>query len=180
MLDIFILIVVLWALFSGWRNGLVREIASFGGYLFGLFIAATCYSTFGEYLTVGGTQVSMLTSIVAFFILWVVSPIALGLAANVFTRVLRRLHLGGLNSLAGAVVSLVKFTVLLSCVLSVMSALHILNEERAEASVLYPPVKGVLSGAVNWAIGDKVTPMPAADRPATATSDSIVWIDVKH
>lgn len=179
MLDIFIIIVIVWAVFSGWRNGLVKEIASFGGYLFGLFIAASCYSTFGEYLAVNGSQGNMITSIIAFFILWVVSPIALGLAANVFTKVLKSLHLGGINSIAGAIVSFVKFTLLLSCILNVMSALRILNQERAESSVLYEPVRGMLSSVIDWVMDDSVTPMEHADRPATATGDT-VWIDVPH
>lgn len=178
MLDIFIIIVVLWALFSGWRNGLVKEIASSIGFLVGLFVAATCYSTFGEYLAVNGSKGNMITSIAAFFILWIIVPIALGLAANVLTKVLSALRLGGLNSIAGAGVSLVKFTILLSCVLSAMSALHILNEERTKESMLFSPVKGILSSVVNWAINDDVTPMEQTDRPATAENDSIVWIDV--
>lgn len=176
MLDIFIIVVVVWALYSGWRNGLVKEIASFGGYLFGLFIAATCYSTFGEYLAVNGTESNMLTSIVAFFILWIITPIALGLAANVFTKVLRSLHLGGLNSMAGAALSLVKFTVLLSCVLSVMSALHILNEERTESSVLYGPVKGVFSKTIDWVM-DIPSATPQNEYDNTVKGDT-VWIDV--
>lgn len=176
MLDIFIIVVVVWALYSGWRNGLVKEIASFGGYLFGLFIAATCYSTFGEYLAVNGTESNMLTSIVAFFILWIITPIALGLAANVFTKVLRSLHLGGLNSMAGAALSLVKFTVLLSCVLSVMSALHILNEERTESSVLYGPVKGVFSKTIDWVM-DTPSATPQNEYDNTVKGDT-VWIDV--
>ena len=44
MLDLFILIVLVWSLYSGWRAGLVREISSKVGYLVGLLIAATCYS----------------------------------------------------------------------------------------------------------------------------------------
>lgn len=176
MLDIFIIVVILWALFSGWKNGLVKEIASFGGYLFGLFIAATCYSSFGEYLAVNGTESNMLTSIVAFFILWIITPIVLGLAANVFTKVLKSLHLGGINSIAGAALSLVKFVMLLSCVLSAMSALHILNEERTNSSVLYNPVKSILSNTINWVMEDNV---PAAqDNDDTTTVSDTVWIDV--
>lgn len=176
MLDIFIIVVILWALFSGWKNGLVKEIASFGGYLFGLFIAATCYSSFGEYLAVNGTESNMLTSIVAFFILWIITPIVLGLAANVFTKVLKSLHLGGINSIAGAALSLVKFVMLLSCVLSAMSALHILNEERTNSSVLYNPVKSILSNTINWVMEDNV---PAAqDNDDTTTASDTVWIDV--
>lgn len=178
MLDIFILIVILWALFSGWRNGLIKEIASFGGYLFGLFIAATCYSTFGEYLAVNGSQGNMVTSVIAFFILWIIAPIALGLAANVFTKVLKSLHLGGINSIAGAFVSLVKFTLLLSCILNVMSALHILNEDRAKDSILFEPVRGVLSSVIDWVMDDNVTPMEQADHAATASDTT--WIDINH
>lgn len=176
MLDIFIIVVAVWALFSGWRNGLLKELSSSLGYLVGLFIAATCYSTFGEYLAVNGTESNMITSIGAFFILWIIVPIALGLAANLLTKVLNHLHLGFINRGAGAVVSLFKFTVLLSCILSVMSALGILNEERTEESRLYLPVKGVVSSVIDSVLDDDVRPMQQVDRPATA--GDTVWIDV--
>lgn len=177
MLDIFVIIVAVWALFSGWRNGLVKEIASSIGFLLGLFIAATCYSHFAPYLAVNGTETNMFTSIVAFFILWIATPIVLGLVANILTRVFENLHLGGLNSIAGALVSLLKFTILLSCVFSAMSALHILNEERVAGSHLYAPVKGVVSSLVDYAIDapEQTQQFTPADRPATV-SDTI-WVD---
>lgn len=176
MLDIFIFIVVVWAIISGWRNGLLKEVVTSVGYLFGLLIAATCYSTFGQYLAVNGSQGNMVTSIIAFFILWVISPIVLGLAANILTKVLNRAHLGGLNRMAGAAVSLVKFTVLLSCVLSVMSALGILNEERTKESALFEPVKGVVSSIIDMVIDNDMRPIDHVDHGATA-SDTL-WVDV--
>lgn len=176
MLDIFIIVVFVWAIFSGWRNGLLKELAAGMGYLFGLFIAASCYSNFGSYLAVNGTESNMMTSIIAFFILWVVAPIALGLAANILTKALNRAHLGGLNRLAGSAVSLLKFTILLSCVLSVMGFLGILNEQRTKDSTLYEPVKGVVSSIVDRFIGDEVRPMQQVDHAATA-SDTL-WVDV--
>lgn len=180
MLDIFIIIVAVWAVFSGWRNGLFKELAAGVGYLAGLLIAASCYSAFGEYLAVNGTQTNMVTSIIAFFILWIVAPIALGLAANILTKVLDRAHLGSINRLAGSGVSLLKFTILLSCVLSVMSALGILNEQRTRDSVLYEPVKNMLSSAIDWAIDDDVRPMEQVDGPATTAGDT-TWIEIpKH
>lgn len=176
MLDIFILVVIVWALFSGWRNGLLKELVNGAGYLFGLLIAATCYSTFGEYLAVNGTESNMMTSIIAFFILWVVAPIVLGLVANLLTKVLNRAHLGGINRLAGAGVSCLKFTILLSCVLSVMSAIGILNEQRTKDSVLFEPVKEVLSSVIDIVIGDDARPMEQADHAAVA--GDTLWVDV--
>lgn len=176
MLDIFIIVVAVWAIFSGWRNGLVKELSSSLGYLVGLFIAASCYSTFGKYLAVNGTESNMITSIGAFFILWIIVPIALGLAANLMTKVLNSLHLGFINRAVGSVVSLFKFTVLLSCILSVMNALGILDEERTAESSLYLPVKGMVSSVIDSVIDDEVRPMQQVDRPATA--GDTVWIDV--
>ena len=50
MVDIFIIVVLVWALFSGWRAGFLKEVTSGIGVLVGLLVAATCYSTFGKYL----------------------------------------------------------------------------------------------------------------------------------
>ena len=43
MVDIFIIVVLVWALFSGWRAGLLKEVTSGIGVLVGLLVAATCY-----------------------------------------------------------------------------------------------------------------------------------------
>lgn len=177
MLDLFILAVLCWSLYSGWRAGFVRELTSSMGYLVGLFVAATCYSSFGEYLAVGGSRPNVVTSLIAFALLWILVPIALGFVANVLTRTLRGLKLGWLNSALGAGVSLLKFSILLSCLLSAMSALHILNEERTASSRLYAPVKSLLSAAV-----DRVVPSAASaeEEGDTARTPDTTWIEVKH
>ena len=91
----------------------------------------------------------MVTNIVAFFLLWIIIPLALGFAATLLTKVLRTLQLGSINAAAGAGLSLIKYVILLSCLLTAMHSLGILNEERVEKSVLYRPVSGVLSWAVD-------------------------------
>ena len=140
MLDLFILIIIGWSLFNGWRAGFLREVLSTAGLLVGLLGASLAYSVFGETLAVAtGSKVSMVTNIVAFFLLWIIIPLMLGFAATLLTKVLRKLQLGTINSAAGAGLSLLKYTILLSC---------LLNEERVEKSVLYRPVSGVLSWAV--------------------------------
>lgn len=178
MLDIFILIVLVWSLYSGWRAGLVREISSTVGYLVGLLIAATCYSSFGQYLAVSGSESNIITSLIAFALLWILVPIALGFVANMLTRTLRGLHLGWLNSLLGAAVSLLKFAILLSCLLSAMSALGILNEQRTASSQLYAPFKSILSEAVDQVVS-KSAAGAKSDSADQERSDT-TWIDVQH
>lgn len=144
-IDLFIIILFIWALFNGWRNGFLKEVVSAGGFIVGLLVAALFYQTLGAYLAVDGSKVNMVTSIVAFLILWIMTPCILGFVATNLTRALRSIHLSLPNSLLGAAVSALKFLILISCVLNMMNVLGIMNQERTRDSHLYGPVKGVLT-----------------------------------
>ena len=173
MIDIFILIVVLWAFFNGWKTGFIKEITSTIGTLVGLLIAATCYSVFGEYLAVNGSETNMVTSVIAFFLLWIIVPIALGFAANIVTQSLKGMQLGMPNSILGALVSLLKYILILSCVLNVMQSLNILNTEKAEKSQLLLPV----TGAVKMFFQNDSTQTANTDTTQTSQTDT-VWVDM--
>lgn len=172
-IDLFITVIFVWAAYSGWRNGFVKEIISAIGLLAGLLVAATFYETLGEYLAVDGSQVNMLTSILAFFILWVIVPIVLGLVANMLTKALKGMKLGLPNSLLGLAASVVKCTVLLSCVFNMMSVLHILDESKKEGSHFYAPVEGALT-----VLFDKAVTTLSDD--ASGSSADTVWVDVSR
>lgn len=173
MIDIFILVVVLWAIFNGWKTGFVKEITSTVGTLVGLLIAATCYSAFGEYLAVNGSETNMVTSIIAFMLLWIVVPIVLGFAANVVTRSLKGMQLGMPNSILGALISVVKYLIILSCVLNVMQSLNILNIEKAKESRLLPPI----TGALQTFFPNDTAKVSTSDTTRTAKPDTI-WVDM--
>lgn len=169
-IDIFIAVVIIWAIINGWRNGVIQELVSGLGLFAGLFIAATCYETLGEYLSVDGSESNMMTSIAAFFILWIIVPIALGFAASLLTKVVKTMQLGTVNSLLGSMVSAIKFTLLISCVLNMMVSLHILNEEKAQGSLLFQPVCSLLGQAFDHAIN-------VLTEPGAVTSDTL-WVDL--
>ncbi len=168
-IDIFILVIIAWALYNGWKNGLLRELASTVGFFGGLLIAALCYETLGEYLTVTGSEVNMTTSIFAFFLLWIIVPIALGAAASVLTKALKAINLDGINCLLGGVVSVLKYTLLMSCVFNMMSVLGIMNEERTADSRFYEPTKTLLTLCFNH-------PIVSEYLPDTSMPDTL-WVD---
>lgn len=144
-IDIFLIILLIWAVSSGWRNGLLKELLHTGGVLLGLIIALFVYVLLGRYLAVNGTKVNMVLSIVAFIILCIVIPIALGFVANRFTHLLRKLKLGIFDSLLGAALSALKFLLIISFAFNVMEMLHIMNPTRTASSRLYRPTVGFLS-----------------------------------
>ena len=170
-IDIFLIVLLLWSVYSGWKQGFLKEVVSAVGFLVGLLIAATCYSQLGDYLTQAGSQLGALTNVVAFLLLWVIVPIVLGFAANIATKALKGLKLGLPNSLLGALVSVVKYVILISCVLNVMSALHILDEEKTRDSRLFEPTKGLLS--MIFSLG-----FIQADEPAEGPSvGDTIWVE---
>lgn len=146
-IDFAILLLLIWAVYSGWRHGLLKELVSAVGFVVGLFIAASLYSAFGEHLAPRiGASVTV-ASIVAFLVLWIVVPIVLGMLANILTKALKGMHVGLPNSLLGAAVSVVKYLVLMSCVFNVLSFLGMVSPQKAEESFFYEPVRSSLGRA---------------------------------
>ena len=143
-IDIFLVVLLLWAVFNGWRNGFIKELLNTGGVLSGLLLSLGCYALLGKYLAVDGTKVNMVLSIIAFFILCIFLPIALGFVANRFNHLLCHLKLGLPNSLLGAAVSVVKFLFVISFAFNIMENLNIMNPERTVASRPYEPVRSFL------------------------------------
>lgn len=143
-IDIFLIVLIVWAVYNGWRNGLVKELLHIAGAIAGLLLALACYAGLGKYLTVDGSQQNMVLSLIAFLILCFILPIALGFVANMFSHLLRQMKLGIPNSLLGAVVSVVKFLLIISFAFNIMETLGIMNPERVATSHLYAPSRDFL------------------------------------
>lgn len=144
-LDIFICIILLWAVISGWRNGFVKEAFSTVGIIIGLLLAGVAYLYFGgDFLAIEGSETNMALSIAAFILLWICVPLFFGLIANVLTKAIDGLSLGLVNSLLGIVFSVLKFVLLLSCVLNMMAKLNIADERIMGDSRLLAPATAVL------------------------------------
>lgn len=179
LIDIVIILIVLWGAHRGWKNGLMREFVSTLGFLLGLYIAYQLYASFGDYLAPYICEQEGIAKIagrlIAFVVIWVVTPIVLGLLATLVTKTLRGLHLGFLNSFLGLLVGVLKYIVLLSFVFGAMGALHILSKEKKEASLFYPYVSTITSAIfenIHWH-GSK-TCSDGEDK------DSTIWIPIHH
>lgn len=177
-LDIFIIVVMLYALWKGWSNGFLKELVSLLGFIVGLVIACMFYAQLGKYLSADGSSLNILTSIVAFFVIWIIVPIALGTVATVITKVLNRLGAISLpNRLGGMAVSVAKYLLLMSLVLSAMHSLGILSRERQESSHLFEPVTSV-TGLLARSVMSSIQPRQVQND--TITSNDTIWVEVNH
>ncbi len=172
-IDFVILLLFIWAIYKGWRQGFLKEIISMVGFVVGLFVAAGLYSSFGGFLSPRIGASPTVANILAFLVLWIVVPILLGLVANLLTKALKGMKIGLPNSILGAVVSVVKYLILMSCVFNVMSFLGIVGQDKAEESFLYEPVKDSLGNIFKAYSESHQQDNAAAEDSVSASSDSI-------
>jgi membrane protein required for colicin V production len=168
MIDVIILAVMLYAVYKGWTTGLVAQVASLVGYLVGLTIAWSCYGRLADYLAPHLGSSGFGVSALAFLLILIAVPVALGIAANIITKAVDIMCLGWINRLAGAAVAFVKYTLFLGCILLVLNALHILGEEGKAESRLYEPVTMVWGNVWHNALG-----CSDADTETETDSDTI-------
>ncbi len=173
-IDIFLIILLFWAIFSGWRNGFIKELFNTLGVIVGLVIAAVLYYGFPVFLAVSGSHTNMLLSIGMFLILCILLPFFLGFIANRLTSAVKGMYLGIPNSLLGCGMSIVKFVLLVSFAFNIMDHLNIMSSKHTETSHLYEPTKSILP-FVHGQAEEKIKEyQPQGD---SSQSDTI-WIDL--
>lgn len=152
ILDLFILLVIVFALWKGWHNGLFREVASLVGFVAGMLLAGMLYDWLGDYLAPRLGTSPTFANVFAFIILWVAVPIALGFLARIISKAVNHTCLGGLNRLGGAGISFLKYALLLSCLVNVMSFIHMLDDQKqSQESLLYSPTKAFVGWSFSHA-----------------------------
>ena len=149
--DILFLLVLAVGAWKGWSNGLLKEVLGLVGVFLGLYVAYLLYEQVGYQLaphigcspTVGG--------IIAFALIWMGVPILLGLLGSLLTKVLEWAGLDSVNNLGGAIVSIIKYAILLGALCNVLSITHLVKEESQQNSILFEPLKQTTSIAFELA-----------------------------
>lgn len=140
-IDIILAIVLVWALISGLRKGLISQASSFVGLLLGVWLAFKFNDQLSEWI---GVDVE---GIAAYAILFAVGVLVAWLFSRISGWILNGVGLGFIDKIGGAVVSLVVYCLVLSLLLgffrNLNSSLKIVEPEVLESSVLVGPVERV-------------------------------------
>ena len=144
-MDILIYIVLIIGAIIGFKQGAFKQVAHFLGVAAGLLIAATLYHQFGDFLADKTGASIGFGRLIAFVLIVIVVPIALGWIAAFLTEFLKKLKLNFLNRLIGAVVGVICYAVVLSFALNlfdfVASNAGFKPEKLGERSNLYYGMK---------------------------------------
>ena len=117
-MDILIYIVLIVGAVIGFKQGAFKQVAHFLGVAVGLLIAATLYHQFGDFLAdKTGTSIGF-GRLIAFVLIVIIVPLALGWIAAFLTEFFKKLKLNFLNRIIGALVGVVCYAVILSVALN--------------------------------------------------------------
>jgi len=140
---------------KGWRQGLIRQLVSLVAFFGGLLLAKAFYAALGNALCPHLNNQVTLSNIVAFVLIWIGVPMALGLAGELLSKVFDKLILlGTVNYLLGSLSGLLKYEVILGAFVWVFATVGIINKETMEESALCGPLKAVPE-AIYTALMDK-------------------------
>lgn len=146
-LDIVFTALLGYALYSGLKNGLFVEIASFGSLIVGIFVAIK-FSHLVRFALEDTIKVNpKYIEIIAFAITFLLVVVGIYLLAKFFTSITNFASLGWLNKLGGAVFSILKTILMLSVLISLFQKINInhmlVKEETLNNSVFYNPIQEV-------------------------------------
>ena len=146
-IDIIIAALLVIGLILGLRDGLVKQIASLAGLIFGLLLGRMCYLPVGKWLATTLNFSAGVARITAFILILIVVPLAFSLIGLLVTKLLQAVKLGWINRLLGALVGVLKFALLAGVIITGIELCDRHNtfiaKEKKEASVLYYPLNNV-------------------------------------
>jgi membrane protein required for colicin V production len=145
ILDIILAIVLVWALISGLRKGLISQASSFVGLLLGVWLAFEFNDKLSEWI---GVEVE---GIAAYAILFAVGVVVAWFFSRISGWILRGIGLGVVDKIGGALLSVVVYSLVLNLLLgffrNINTSLHIVEDKVIAESKLVEPIEKI-SGIV--------------------------------
>jgi membrane protein required for colicin V production len=112
-MDTLIIAVLALGAIIGFCQGAFKQIANFIGVALGLILASMLYQQCGDFLADKSGASASTGHMVAFVVIVILVPVALGWIAALLTKVASCVHLGFLNRLAGATLGVLSYGLVL-------------------------------------------------------------------
>lgn len=134
-LDIVIIVLGLWFVFSGFTSGLIREVIGLAGLVVGLVVAARYHPLLAMLLPFGSLENNVLAFAIIFFAILVLAQVL----SSFLHQVVDLLLLGWLDQVGGAAFGLVKGALLLQVLVFVATAFPLFGlRDAVDGSLLAP------------------------------------------
>jgi membrane protein required for colicin V production len=136
-IDLIVIILLIFAIFKGLRNGLVVAVFSFLAFVIGLAAALKLSTVVAEYLGTNTNISQRWLPVLAFAIVFLIVVFLVRLGAKAIDGVLRLVMLGWLNKIGGLIFYTLLYLFIFSIILFYTVQLNIIKPETLEASTTY-------------------------------------------
>lgn len=140
ILDIILAIPLVWALWAGFRNGVIVQLGGIVGLLLGVWLAFRYGAQVGAWLNINDTA----DGVIGFIIIVVATVVAISLIGRLLKGAFRFAGLAALDRFGGAVLSLFKVALILGLLLwgfgKLSSSLDWEKGKKIEKAYLYEPL----------------------------------------
>lgn len=145
VLDIILLICFIPAVIQGIRNGFIAQVISIAALILGVWASARFTPEVSTWLAQYITVSEQVMKVISFTAILLMSFLVLALIGKFLEATFKLVMLGWLNSLLGAVFSLIKAGLVIGLVIMAFCSLNntfdFVSEEVLNESVLFPPLK---------------------------------------
>lgn len=144
-IDIVLVILLVAAAISGFKNGLIAEVVSLAALILGIWGAIEFSYVTSEFLIENLNLKTDHLGIISFVVTFVVIVILVHIVGNVVNKMVETMMMGFINKLAGLVFGVLKAALILSIVLLVFDFIDedvkILPEKAKTESRIYAPIR---------------------------------------
>lgn len=145
VLDIILLICFIPAVIQGIRNGFIAQVISIAALILGVWASARFTPEVSTWLAQYITVSEQVMKVISFTAILLMSFLVLALIGKFLEATFKLVMLGWLNSLLGALFSLIKAGLVIGLVImafcSLNNTFNFVSEEVLNESVLFPPLK---------------------------------------
>ncbi len=155
IIDIIILLILAYALFEGFREGIVVQACSIVGIAVGIWCGSKYGDTIANFLQIESDY----SSTWGFIITLIVAILLVGIVARIARQILHFAGLSAVDKILGMALSLFKYVVIMSLMLSafgfINSNVELVNSNTLAKSKLYQPIVNTTKWATpawNWTV----------------------------
>lgn len=143
-IDIILGLLLAWAVFRGFKNGLFIEVASVAALILGIWGSIRFSGYTQEKLVEFFNLQTQYLGLIAFILTFLLIVVAIHFLANALDKLLKAVALGFVVRLLGVVFALIKTVLIISIVLVVINTIdqkaRFLPQEKINESLLYRPI----------------------------------------
>ena len=146
-LDIFLIIIIGWGAYNGFLMGLIKELASILGIIFGIYLAKNYYSFLDQKLYLLFESEANYLSLISAVIIFLLTIMIFKIVASFLTKFLKLIALGLLNKIIGAIFGVLKSLLILCVIIFVFSkinnAVNIIEKDKLQESFIYTEIERI-------------------------------------